>query len=185
MVEEEKNNEAITEAVLFIAGRFLSLQELVMYTNINPLTLKEILLKLEEKYKNANSAFTLVVRGENYKLDVKKDYSWLVNKLASGKSEFTRAEQETLAIIAYKQPILQSVVVKIRGNKAYEHIKKLIELDLVKGRKIRHTLELTLSDNFYDYFNINKDKNADELRATVKSMENRNQGKELGADKAT
>jgi segregation and condensation protein B len=161
---EEKNNEAITEAVLFIAGRFMNLNELVMYTNINPLTLKEVLAKLEEKYKNTGSAFELIVRGEHYKLDVKKDYEWLVNKLAAGKSEFTKAEQETLAIIAYKQPILQSVVVKIRGNKAYEHVKRLIDLRLLKTRKTRHTLELSLSDTFYDYFNINKENKIEEIQ---------------------
>ena len=197
----EKNNEAITEAVLFIAGRFMSLDELVMYTNINPLTLKEIISKLEEKYNGDDTAFELVVRGENYKLDVKKNYSYLVNKLAAGKTEFTKAEQETLAIIAYKQPIFQSVVVKIRGNKAYDHIKRLIDLNLLKTRKTRHTLELSLSDTFYEYFNTTKDKGAEETKKmqdifrvprnedisgiseVVKSIEN--PGKELGADKAT
>ena len=160
---EERNHEAITEAVLSIAGRFMSLNELVMYTNINPLTLKEVLQKLEEKYKN-EGAFELIARNENYKLDVKNEFSYLVNKLAAGKTEFTKAEQETLAIIAYKQPILQSVVVKIRGNKAYEHIKRLIELNLLKTRRTRHTLELTLSDIFYEYFNLTKDKGADETK---------------------
>jgi segregation and condensation protein B len=167
----EKNNEAIAEAVLFIAGRFMSLDELVMYTNINPLTLKEILQGLEEKYNNLNSAFELVVRGENYKLDVKKEYSGYVNKLAAGKSEFTKAEQETLAIIAYKQPILQSVVVKIRGNKAYDHINRLIELNLLKTRKTRHTLELTLSDTFYEYFSVKKGESVDQLVNVVKSVD--------------
>jgi segregation and condensation protein B len=160
---EEKNFEAITEAVLFIAGKFMSIDELVMYTNINPIMLKEILQKLEEKYKGMNSAFELVVRGDNYKFDVKKEYNNLVNKLAAGKSEFTKGEQETLAIIAYKQPILQSVVVKIRGNKAYDHIKRLIELSLLKTRRTRHTLELSLSDTFYEYFSVNKDKGAEAI----------------------
>jgi segregation and condensation protein B len=168
---EEKNNEAITEAVLFIAGKFMSVDELVMYTNINPITLREILQKLEEKYKNMNSAFELVVRGENYKFDVKKEYSNLVNKLAAGKSEFTKAEQETLAIIAYKQPILQSVVVKIRGNKAYDHIKRLIELSLLKTRRTRHTLELSLSDTFYEYFSVNKDRGAEAISDAVKTVD--------------
>ena len=154
---EEKNNEAIVEAVLFIAGKFLNEQELVMYTGINPISLKEILSNLSEKYKTNNSAFELVVKGENYKMDVKREYSWLINKLASGRSEFTKAEQETMAIIAYKQPINQSVVVKIRGNKAYDHIKRLRELGLLKTRKVSHTIELSLSDTFYEYFNIGKE----------------------------
>ena len=39
----EKSSEEIVEAALFLAGRFMSLQELVMYTGINPLTLKEVM----------------------------------------------------------------------------------------------------------------------------------------------
>lgn len=149
----EKNNEGIVEAALFLAGRFMSLQELVMYTGINPISLREVLKKLEEKY-NDSGALSLIVKGELYKMDIKGEYAWLTNKLASGSSEFTRAEQETLAIIAYKQPINQSVVVRIRGNKAYDHIKKLIDVGLVKGKRVGHTLELKLDDAFYDYFSI-------------------------------
>jgi segregation and condensation protein B len=88
-------------------------------------------------------------------MDVKPDYQYLVNKLATGNTEFTKAEQETLAIIAYKQPIKQSVIIKIRGNKAYDHIKKFNDLGLIKKKKAGHTYELALSDDFYDYFNIN------------------------------
>ena len=186
---EEKNNEAIAEAVLFIAGKFMSLNELVMYTGINPLTLKEVILKLEEKYRNNESAFALIVRGENYKLDVKKEYANFVSKLAAGKSEFTKAEQETMAIIAYKQPINQSVVVKIRGNKGYDHIKRLRDLGLVKTKKVGHTLELGLSDTFYDYFNIAKSKNdfEDDQKSDISDInkENKETGKkEQGEESA-
>ena len=159
---QEKNNEEIVEAALFLAGRFMSLQELVMYTGINPLTLKEVMHKIEEKH-NASGALRVVNKGELFKMDIKEQYVWLTNKLASGSTEFTKAEQETLAIIAYKQPINQSVIVRIRGNKAYDHVKRLIDLRLLKTRKTRHTLELALSDTFYDYFNLNKENKLEEV----------------------
>ena len=152
-VVKEKNNEGIIEAALFLAGRFMSLQELVMYTGINPITLKDVMRKIEEKHKG-DGALRIINKGELYKMDIKDEYVWLTNKLASGSSEFTRAEQETLAIIAYKQPINQSVIVRIRGNKAYDHIKKLIDVGLVNTRRVGHTLELKLNDDFYNYFSI-------------------------------
>jgi segregation and condensation protein B len=93
-------------------------------------------------------------------MDVKPDYQDIVNKLATGSSEFTKAEQETLAIIAYKQPIKQSVIIKIRGNKAYDHVRRFSELGLIKKKRQGHTHELSLSDDFFDYFNIS-DSNAD------------------------
>ena len=151
---KERNNEAVVEAVLFIAGRFLSFQDLVMLTGINPISLREVLKSLEERHGSSNGALSLVVKNELYKMDIKGEYSYLTNKLASGEAEFTKAEQETLAVIAYKQPINQSLIVRIRGNKAYEHVKKLIDLGLVRGKRVGHTLELRLDDAFYNYFGL-------------------------------
>ncbi|MEM4331070.1 MAG: SMC-Scp complex subunit ScpB, partial [Candidatus Pacearchaeota archaeon] len=135
-------------------GRFLSLNELVSLTDINPLFLKEILGKIEKKY--SEGAIRVINREEYWKMDVAEKYHYLVNKLATGKSEFTKAEQETLAVIAHKQPIKQSVVIRIRGNKAYDHIKKFLEMGLINAKKAGHTYELFLTENFYEYFNIEK-----------------------------
>jgi len=152
-LDESAEQESMkkVEAVLFIAGRFLSVQELVSLTDVNPILLKKILEDLSDKYKN--SGLELVNKENLWKMDVSQDYTYLVNKLATGSSEFTKAEQETLAIIAYKQPMKQSVLVKIRGNKAYDHIKKFVELGLVVKKRMGHTSELSLHESFYDYFN--------------------------------
>ena len=152
--EREEENTRKAEAALFIAGRFLSLQELISLTNINPILLKRILEDLIDKYKS--SGIEVVHQNNLWKMDVAEEYRWIVNKLATGSSEFSKAEQETLAIIAYKQPMKQSVLVKIRGNKAYEHIKKFAEMGLIHKKKTGHTSELTLSDEFHDYFSLHK-----------------------------
>jgi segregation and condensation protein B len=46
------------------------------------------------------------------------------------------------------------VIIKIRGNKAYDHVKKFVDLGLIKKKKTGHTNELSLSDDFYDYFTM-------------------------------
>ena len=51
----------------------------------------------------------------------------------------------------------QSVLIKIRGNKAYDHIKKFAELGLINKKKMGHTAELTLAELFHDYFHTNKE----------------------------
>lgn len=150
----EKENLRLIEAILFVAGRFLSMQDLMVYSNLNSLVITETLQKLKEKYSKEDSALELVERTNNWKMDVKAEFRGIVNKLATGSVEFTKAEQETLAIIAYKQPMKQSVVIKIRGNKGYDHIHKFLSLGLIKSKKEGHTNILTLSDEFYDYFNI-------------------------------
>jgi segregation and condensation protein B len=154
--EREKENEEKVEASLFIAGKFLSLQDLIVLTDINPIMLKEILGRLEKKY--STGAITIVHRSSNWKMDVSEKYNYLINRLAAGAQEFTKAEQETLAVIAYKQPVKQSVIIKIRGNKAYDHIKKFMEIGLLHAKRMGHTKELTLSENFYDYFQVQNSK---------------------------
>ncbi len=155
--ELEEENFRKVEAALFIAGRFLSVQELITLTDVNPILLKKILFDLKDRYRN--SGIEIIDKNGAWKMDVASDYKDIVNKLASGQSEFSRAEQESLAIIAYKQPIKQSVLVKIRGNKAYEHVKMFVELGLITKKKIGHTAELSLSDSFYDYFHLGKGEN--------------------------
>ena len=150
----EKEDLKKLEAVFFVSGRFLNMSELVSLTDLNPIIIRELLEKLQEKYDKKESSIEIVEKNGLWKMDLRKEFSYLVNKLATGSAEFSKAEQETLAIIAYKQPIKQSVIIKIRGNKAYDHIKKFADLGLIKKKKMGHTHELSLGDSFYDYFNV-------------------------------
>ncbi len=142
------------EAALFLSARYLTLQELVLLTDVNPLMLKELIEKLIDRYQNNDSAIEIVHRDNMWKMDVGQEHVSMINKLATGSSEFTKAEQETLAVIAYKQPVKQSVIIKIRGNKAYDHIKTFTSTGLLTAKKIGHTKELKLSDDFFDYFHL-------------------------------
>ena len=164
---KEKDNLKKLEAIFFVSGRFLNMQELISLTDLNPVIIKELIEKLQEKYDEQESAIEIIEKNGLWKMDVRRECSSIINKLATGSSEFSKAEQETLAIIAFKQPVKQSVIIKIRGNKAYEHIKKFAELDLIKKKKIGHTYELSLSDEFYDYFNV-KD-SSDKLQESLKT----------------
>ncbi len=142
------------EAIFFISARFLSMQELISISDLNPIIIRETIESLKEKYDRDDSAIEIVEMNGRWKMDIKKEYANITTKLATGSSEFSKAEMETLGIIAYKQPIKQSVVIKIRSNKAYDHIKKFLDLNLIKKRKAGHTAELSLSEEFFDYFNI-------------------------------
>lgn len=142
------------EAIFFVSGRYLNIQELISLSDINPILIRDLIESLKKKYEEIDSAMEIVEKNNMWKMDVKSEYFYLINKIATGNSEFSKAEQETLAIIAYKQPIKQSVIIKIRGNKAYDHIKKFQELNLIKRKKTGHTQEISLSEEFYEYFNI-------------------------------
>jgi len=157
--EIELENSRKIEAALFISGRFMSIQELITITDVNPIILKKILADIQDKHKD--SGINIVQNKNSWKMDVSEDFIWMVNRLATGSSEFTKAEQETLAMVAYKQPIKQSVIIKIRGNKAYDHIKKFVEMNLLHKKRVGHTAELSITDRFHEYFNVNKGEKID------------------------
>jgi segregation and condensation protein B len=168
---KEQENLKIIEAVLFISGKFLNMQELVSLSDLNPIIIKELIDKIRERYEKSGSAIEIVEKNGLWKMDVCQEYSGIVNKLATGDSEFSKAEKETLAIIAFKQPIKQSVIIKIRGNKAYDHIKKFSDLDLIRKKKEGHTNILSLSNDFYDYFGIQDPEGGNPLKIVPKAPE--------------
>ncbi len=152
----EKGDLKKIEAILFVSGRFLNMQDLISLSDLNPIIIRDLLEQLEKKYEGNDSALQIVEKKDMWKMDVKPEFSNIINRLATGSAEFSKAEQETLAIIAFKQPIKQSVIIRIRGNKAYDHVKKFVDIGLVKKKKLGRTYELGLSDEFYDYFNVSE-----------------------------
>ncbi len=126
---EDKNK---IEAILFITGKFLSVSDISNMTGI----------KSEEFIKET--------------LNVRKEYLHLTDNLLSD-TELDRPTQETLAIVAYKNPVLQSEVIKIRGNKAYDHIKILKEEGFITSEKSGRTRLLKLTPKFFEYFDVVED----------------------------
>ena len=165
---KEKEDLKKLEAVFFVSGRWLNMQELISFSDLNPIIIRELIERLKEKYDERDSAIEILEKSEMWKMDVRQEFSEIINKLATGSAEFTKAEQETLAIIAFKQPIKQSVITKIRGNKSYDHVKKFSDLGLIKKKKEGHTHILTLSDDCYDYFSV---KNPETNENVLKQLE--------------
>lgn len=141
------------EAILFTTGKFMSIQDLASVLNTDKAKIKQALNQLEKDYQKRDSAITLQKQEDKYKLNIKKEHGHLSNKLLSSK-EFDSPTTKTLAIIAYKNPAIQAEIIKTRGNKAYDHIKSLIESSLITSEKYGRTRLLKLTQNFYDYFDI-------------------------------
>jgi len=133
------------EAILFTTGRSMTIGSAGI--------VQEALQQLIEDYNNRNCALTIFSENGRYKLNIKKEYVALTSKLLSD-AELDKPTQETLAIIAYKQPVLQCDVIKIRGNGAYDHIKTLREMEFITSEKQGRTRLLKLAPKFYDYFDV-------------------------------
>ncbi|MBI5391405.1 SMC-Scp complex subunit ScpB [Candidatus Woesearchaeota archaeon] len=160
---EEKNK---VEAVLFTTGRFLRLDELAQLSGIASVgILKELLLSLQQEYTQRDSAMELIQQGEQWKLTLKKNYLPLTENLLTD-AELDRPTQETLAVVAYKSPVIQSDVIKIRGTTAYDHLKILQQLEFVTAEKSGRTKILKISPKFYDYFDVVADQLQSKMAAT-------------------
>lgn len=159
------------EAVLFTMGKYLDLDELSSLTGIGSVgSLREALNSLIEDYKNKESSLEIVEENQKFKLNIKKDYLYLTTKLLN-ETEFDKPTQETLALVAYKQPVLQAEIIKMRGNKAYDHLSKLKEMDFVVSEKSGRTRLLKTTQKFYDYFDVV----GNEIKEKFQEVENSNE----------
>jgi segregation and condensation protein B len=142
------------EAVLFITGSFMTLEDIGKSAGIGSEGIvKEAVQKLKESYEQRQGSLEIIENEGKYKIALRKDYVQFSTKLLSN-TELDRPTQETLAIIAYKQPILQADLIKIRGNGAYDHIHNLKEANFITSEKFGRTRKLKLAPKFYDYFDI-------------------------------
>ena len=150
----EKNK---IEAVLFTTGRFLGIEEIAKLSSIGSIGyLKTLLSELKEDYSARKSALEVIEEKGKWKLNIHKDYLHLTENLLD-EAELDRPTQKTLAMIAYKQPAIQCDVVSARGNKSYDHIRKLKEEGFVTSERFGRTKLLKLSQRFYDYFDVVED----------------------------
>jgi len=142
------------EAVLFTTGKFLTIDEISQISGIvSSGLIKDAIKELMDAYAIRDSALEIVQQGETFKLNLRKDYLYLTTKLLSN-ADLDKPAQETLALIAYKSPALQSEIVNMRGTTAYEHIQKLKELEFITSEKSGRTRLLKTTGKFYEYFDI-------------------------------
>ncbi len=151
-MEIQPEDKKKVESVLFTTGKLMTLEEIGTPISITDLVyLKEVLDSLKIAYSSRDSALCIQQVEEKYRLNIRKEYGYVANKLLGG-TELEGPAIKTLAVIAFKNPALQSDIIKMRGNKAYDHITVLKEQNLITAEKSGRTNLLKLTDHFYDYF---------------------------------
>ena len=151
----------IIEALLFAARDPLT--QLQVNNVFEPETpnLKEIVDQLNKQYSKNENAFTISKIAGGFQIISKKEYEYFINKLfkKSGRLKLSLAAMDSLAIIAYKQPISRYEVEAIRGVDSSGVLKTLLnhELIKIKGRDIGPGRPLLYKTNskFLEYFGLN------------------------------
>jgi len=166
MTEERKQ----VEALLFSSGKAMSVDDLVAITGIDKKIVKKSLKELKEDYNSRDTSLMLIEEGDSWKLNIREQYVSLVTKIIAD-TELSTTVLETLGVIAWKAPMLQSEVVKVRSSQAYDHIKELVEMGFIRKEREGRSYILRLSEKFFEYFDVPGDKGIKEALKEVKIPE--------------
>lgn len=164
------------EALLFAVGRAISEKELSELSGHSLHDVHSALVELKKQYEERGSPLMIMEEGDSWKLTVHEKYMQTVQQI-NPHVELSKSILETLAVIAWKQPSTQSEVIKIRTNKAYEHIDELEKLGFVSKEKHGRTFLIKVTGKFFDYFDLPKDKGVKEIFKDIKDVEETVQAK--------
>ena len=153
-----KNKVALIEAALYVTGRPVDVKTLGSVVKFRSEDkVKEVARYLKNKYGSDGSALEVLELSDGrFVMQLKPQYVRHVKRLAS-RQLLTAGPMKTLSFIAYRQPVAQSYLAKVRGNLAYGHVKQLREIGLITEERLGRTKILRTTPNFADYFNLSHD----------------------------
>jgi len=149
---ERGDPRGAVEAALFAAGRPLTAEELAGALGISADEIRVAVSGLREEYESRGSAMEVTERDGTYAMQLRGHYA--KDAIAFAPRELASPVLRTLALIAYYQPVLQSDLAEMRGNKAYDHVAQLLEMGLVAKRPHRRTFLLSTTPKFAEYFDL-------------------------------
>jgi segregation and condensation protein B len=161
--------KAAIEAILFVHSEPVSMERLIEALDIPLIDLKEILLEMMEEYKDSKRGIQLL-RGDNgYTLTTKPQISEILNRMIQPvKRRLSPATLETLAIIAYRQPVTRMDIENIRGVRSDKIIQNLLDRGLIKeaGHKdaIGKPMLYSTSEEFLHLFGLTSLKELPDLK---------------------
>ena len=133
-VEDEREQEAVLEAVLFTMGRSVELSQLAAAIGQSLETAAKAMERLSRRYEESGACGMQILHLEDsYQMCTKSKYYENLIQVASApkKQVLTEVMLETLSMIAYKQPVTKLEIEKIRGVKSDHAVNRLIEYNLV------------------------------------------------------
>ena len=143
--------ETLLEATLFSAGRSLGLEELSQNLGYEEEEITESLANLQSTIKRRRGGGLQVVQiGKKWAMEVKPKIAEHLPK--ETKSELPPKLLKAAALIAYHQPMPQSRLVELLGQRAYDHIRELAQAGLVGRRRYGNTRRLTTTRRFSEMF---------------------------------
>lgn len=144
------------EAILYLKAQPLTIAELAEFAGCDRATTEEGLMELMADYAHRDTALEVIETPNGYSLQLRESFQDLVQRLLP--ADLGVGALRTLAAIALKGPLTQTVLVDLRGSNAYQHVQELVELGFVRKRRHKESRSywLQVTDKFHQYFQINQ-----------------------------
>jgi len=153
--------KAVVEGILFASGDGgVTKKQLAFVLDVSDITITHLLDELMYDYENTNRGFIMMESHDYYYLTTKPEHNHYFKKLLETphSNKLTQAALETLAIIAYKQPITRTEIEEIRGVKSDHSVQTLLARSLIEemGRRdsIGRPVLFGTSKEFLTYFGL-------------------------------
>lgn len=132
---ESIHTEQVVEALLFASDNPLTLPKIVSILGVGSAReVRKLIAALNERYEQQGAAFRIVGIAGGYQMMTLPPFNTWIRRLKQSRQEsrLSPAAMETLAVVAYKQPVVRAEIEAIRGVSAGEMLNRLRELGLVK-----------------------------------------------------
>ncbi|RKU20144.1 SMC-Scp complex subunit ScpB [Candidatus Poribacteria bacterium] len=187
-VAPEENIKSILEAILFAASEPISVKQFQhAMPGINTREIRKVLSELRDEYQQMNRSFHLVEIANGYQICTRPEFSEWIRKFYIQQVRVTLSPSalETLAIVAYKQPVTRNDVSAIRGVNSDSVINALVEKNLVcvSGRKegTGRSLLFSTTDTFLQQFGLKNPSELPSLEEIEQLLSTSNSMEHLGA----
>lgn len=145
--------EKRVEAILFAVGKKITSERIASLCSLEVKEVDNIMKKLTAEYDKADNSLKIIKKEDSWKLTVQDEFVPLVSSIVSS-TELEKPLMETLAVIAWRYPVVQSEVIKLRNQSAYEHMKLLEEQGFITKEKYGRTYKVKLTKKFFNYFDL-------------------------------
>jgi len=131
---QAKNVTAAVEAVLFATDTPLTAAKIAQVAGAGQSAVNKAIAALNERYDKIGAAFHIKAIAGGYRMQTRPEHDEVVSRLHADRRDhrLTQASMETLAIIAYRQPILRADIEAIRGVSCGEVLRNLMDKQLAK-----------------------------------------------------
>jgi len=153
--------KAIAEALIFVSDIPLSINKInEVLDMVDIATLKSAILQLQEEYGDGKKGVQIIEVANGYKMCTRSEYSDYVTKLFTHRKKAKLSAQalETLAVIAYKQPVTKPEIEEIRGVNIIGVLKTLLDRNMIKilGKKdaVGRPILYGTTREFLEYFGL-------------------------------